>query len=68
MTDILSGSISTLKANRILRLPEVMGRVGLRRASIYLHINKGSLPKPISLGARRGLVGKRYRRLDCRPH
>lgn len=37
---------------RILRLPEVMGRVGLRRASIYLHVSKGSFPKPISLGAR----------------
>lgn len=52
MTDILSGSTNMLKANRILRLPEVMGRVGLRRASIYLHISKGSFPKPISLGAR----------------
>jgi prophage regulatory protein len=38
--------------HRILRLPEVMGRVGLRLASIYLHISKGSFPKPISLGAR----------------
>lgn len=55
MTDILSGSRSTPSVNpvsRILRLPEVMGRVGLRRASIYFHINKGSFPKPISLGAR----------------
>lgn len=55
MTDILSGSTSTSSANqshRILRLPEVIGRVGLRRASIYLHISKGSFPKPISLGAR----------------
>ncbi len=55
MTDILSASISTSQVNstrRILRLPEVIGRVGLRRASIYLHISKGSFPKPISLGAR----------------
>ena len=37
---------------RILRLPDVISRVGLRRASIYLHISKGSFPKPISLGAR----------------
>lgn len=37
---------------RILRLPDVMSRVGLRRASIYLHITNGSYPKPISLGAR----------------
>lgn len=55
MTDILSESTNTSKAfypYRILRLPEVIGRVGLRRASIYLHISKGSFPKPISLGAR----------------
>jgi len=38
--------------NRILRLPEVMSRVGLKRATVYLHINKGSFPKPISLGPR----------------
>lgn len=55
MTDILLGSTSTpnsVPSLRILRLPEVIGRVGLRRASIYLHISKGSFPKPISLGAR----------------
>ena len=55
MTDILSESTNTSKAfspYRILRLPEVICRVGLRRASIYLHISKGSFPKPISLGAR----------------
>ena len=37
---------------RILRLPDVMARVGLRRASIYLHMSKGSFPKPINLGLR----------------
>ena len=37
---------------RILRLPEVMNRVGLCRASIYQHMNQGSFPKTISLGAR----------------
>ncbi|HUY68957.1 MAG TPA: AlpA family transcriptional regulator [Alphaproteobacteria bacterium] len=37
---------------RILRLPDVIARVGLRRASIYLHIGKGTFPKPISLGPR----------------
>ena len=46
------GGRSAAPCTRILRLPEVMGRVGLRRASIYLHITKGSFPKPISLGAR----------------
>ncbi len=55
MTDPVSAPISTttnLQSLRILRLPEVISRVGLRRASIYLHISKGSFPKPISLGAR----------------
>ena len=37
---------------RILRLPEVISRVGLRRASIYQHMNQGSFPKTISLGVR----------------
>ena len=37
---------------RILRLPEVIERVGLKRASIYLHMAQGSFPKQISLGTR----------------
>jgi prophage regulatory protein len=36
----------------ILRLPDVIKRVGLKRASIYLHIGKGTFPKPIALGPR----------------
>jgi prophage regulatory protein len=40
------------KSIRILRLPEVMARVGLRRASIYAQIHNGNFPKQISLGAR----------------
>lgn len=40
------------KPIRILRLPEVIARVGLRRASIYLHMAAGSFPKQISLGPR----------------
>jgi prophage regulatory protein len=42
---------------RILRLPDVMARVGLCRASIYQGIAKGWFPKPIPLGQRaRGWV------------
>ena len=37
---------------RILRLPEVIDRVGLRRASIYQHIAAGSFPQQITLGVR----------------
>ena len=36
----------------ILRLPEVMQRVGLKRASIYLHMAQGKFPKQIHLGDR----------------
>ncbi|MDE1902118.1 MAG: AlpA family transcriptional regulator [Alphaproteobacteria bacterium] len=45
-------SCEALPALRILRLPEVITRVGLKRASIYLHVNKGTFPKPIPLGPR----------------
>ncbi len=37
---------------RILRLPEVVERVGLKRASIYQHIGQGTFPKQIALGER----------------
>ena len=37
---------------RILRLPDVMKRVGLCRASIYNHMADGSFPLSLSLGAR----------------
>jgi prophage regulatory protein len=40
------------KAIRILRLPEVIERVGLRRASIYAHMDQGRFPKQVSLGSR----------------
>jgi len=36
----------------ILRLPDVIKRVGLKRAAIYLRVSQGSFPKQISLGGR----------------
>jgi prophage regulatory protein len=36
----------------LLRLPEVIGRVGLSRSTIYLYIEQGRFPKPIKLGSR----------------
>ncbi len=36
----------------VLRLPIVKARTGLSRSTIYHHINKGSFPRPISLGGR----------------
>lgn len=35
---------------RLLRLPEVMERVGLRRSAIYQRMNEGRFPKCRSLG------------------
>jgi len=37
---------------RILRLPEVMSRVGLRHAAIYQYMSEGSFPQSIHLGSR----------------
>lgn len=37
---------------RILRLREVLGRVGLSRSSVYKFISEGRFPKQVSLGAR----------------
>ena len=38
--------------SRILRLPEVVKRTGLPRASIYQQMAMGSFPKPIALSLR----------------
>jgi prophage regulatory protein len=49
----MPGGGNTPKAPiRILRLPEVINRVGLKRASIYAAIARGTFPKQIPLGAR----------------
>jgi len=37
---------------RILRLSDVKERTGLSRSTIYLYINDGIFPRPISLGTR----------------
>jgi prophage regulatory protein len=36
----------------ILRLPQVKGRCGLARSSIYARVKNGTFPAPISLGER----------------
>jgi prophage regulatory protein len=38
--------------NQLLRLPQVMARVGLRPTRIYELMGDGSFPKPIRLGER----------------
>ena len=37
---------------KILRLPVVLDRTGLSRSTVYLRVNEGRLPRPVSLGAR----------------
>jgi len=37
---------------RLIRLPEVMARVGLKRSSIYQRMMEGRFPKSRSLGPR----------------
>lgn len=36
----------------LLRLPMVMERTGLSRASVYLHVSKGALTRPVKIGER----------------
>ncbi len=37
---------------RFLRLPEVQRRTGLSRSTIYVRLDQGLFPRPVSLGAR----------------
>ena len=38
--------------HKVLRLPDVMDRVGLGSSFIYLLIQRGDFPKPVHLGKR----------------
>lgn len=42
--------VATSSAPRLLRLPEVIRRVGLRRSAIYQRMSEGRFPKCRSLG------------------
>lgn len=37
---------------KLLRLPEVMRRTGLKRAAIYARIREGTFPPPVKIGKR----------------
>lgn len=41
-----------VQPERLLRLPEVIERVGLKRTAIYQRAKEGRFPKPRSLGSR----------------
>lgn len=38
------------RPTRLIRLPEVLSRVGLSRSTIYARIAEGSFPAPVRLG------------------
>ena len=42
--------VSAVRPQRLLRLPEVMHRVGLKRSAIYQRMSEGRFPKSRSLG------------------
>lgn len=42
----------TRAPGRFLRLPEVIARTGLSRSTIYVRLDEGRFPRPVSLGGR----------------
>ena len=46
------GEQRTNPPTRFLRLPEVQARTGLSRGMIYVRLDQGRFPRPVSLGAR----------------
>ncbi len=45
-------AIPVSAAPRLIRLPEVMARVGLKRSAIYQRMSEGRFPKSRSLGGK----------------
>lgn len=41
-----------MPADRILRRPEVLERIGLSRSSLYLMMDEGRFPRPLRIGRR----------------
>lgn len=50
MTSLIESK--TRAPGRFLRLPEVMARTGLSRSTIYVRLEQGRFPRPVSLGSR----------------
>lgn len=44
--------ISDLKTNRVIRLPKVIEKTGMRRSSIYASMKNGRFPASFNLGPR----------------
>lgn len=47
---------TTMAAKRLIRLPEVLRRVGLSKSTLYAKIRRGEFPKPVELGSLRAWV------------
>jgi len=43
---------ASIQPDRLLRLPEVMARVGMKRSAIYERMREGRFPRSRSLGSR----------------
>ncbi len=43
---------STPRAEQLLRLPDVLTRVGLRRSAIYAAVHAGTFPRPVAISPR----------------
>ena len=50
MTSVIESK--TRAPGRFLRLPEVLARTGLSRSTIYVRLDQGRFPQPVSLGGR----------------
>ena len=50
MTSVIESK--TQVPGRFLRLPEVLARTGLSRSTIYVRLDEGRFPRPVSLGGR----------------
>lgn len=51
MLEQKSNEIEQVSPKRLIRLKEVMHRVGLGRSTIYRRMDEGKFPKPHSLGS-----------------
>ena len=49
-TNELASTTAAAPPARLLRLPDVMARVGLKRSAIYQRMGEGKFPKSRSLG------------------
>ncbi len=51
MLDPFDNEVAQDSSTRLIRLKEVMHRVGLGRSTIYRWMDEGKFPKPLQLGA-----------------